>query len=216
MRDLNLISLTGEVLADVEVRRLSDGSPYGETVLGWGEDQQVEVLLLGDRYTPHGRWRQGWQVALTGRLEYHEDRRVVYVEAHAGQVIQFPRRWQAQSEVALVGRLTHPPQQRGSSAQRAANGAGPCELRLAVKREDGSAVYLTVVCFGGAAGYALERLDKGWRVAVQGRLRCSPGKRRHAGQTFREVEAHLVQDLGAPKGAADGQQGERRREEARN
>jgi len=61
MRDLNLISLTGEVLADVEVRRLSDGSPYGETVLGWGEDQQVEVLLLGDRYTPHGRWRQGWR-----------------------------------------------------------------------------------------------------------------------------------------------------------
>ena len=74
------------------------------------------------------------------------------------------------NSVTLTGRLTQDPQKRTASEMEI------CDMRLAVQRrrgrdgEDRGAVFIDVTAFQGLAKTCGQRLSKGSRIGVQGRL----------------------------------------------
>jgi single-strand DNA-binding protein len=101
------------------------------------------------------------------------------------------------NSVNITGRLTADPELRSLPS-----GEAVCKLRLAVEglapgRETG---YLNVSCFGSGGQAAARVLDKGWLVAVSGRLayrvwETDEGSKRHDYEVVGNVEF-----LAAPRG----------------
>jgi single-strand DNA-binding protein len=101
------------------------------------------------------------------------------------------------NRINITGRLTTSPEVRSLP-----NGENVCKLRLAVEglahgRETG---YINVACFGKPGEAAARVLDKGWLVAVDGRLsyhewESDEGSKRHDYEVVGNVEF-----LAAPRG----------------
>jgi single-strand DNA-binding protein len=102
------------------------------------------------------------------------------------------------NSVNITGRLTADPELRSLGS-----GEKVCKLRLAVEglapgRETG---FLNVACFGAGGEAAARVLNKGWLVAVDGRLsyhewETDEGSRRHDYEVVGNVEF-----LAAPRGS---------------
>jgi single-strand DNA-binding protein len=76
------------------------------------------------------------------------------------------------NSITLVGNLTKEPLPRGEGANAA------CRLRLAeAKAHPDHPLYIDVTVFGPQAGVCAERLRKGSKIAVVGRLRFREWKR---------------------------------------
>lgn len=109
------------------------------------------------------------------------------------------------NRVVIVGRLTREPELRALPT-----GTSVCSLRLACNelRRDGDGAlqerpnYFDVTVYGAPAEACARRLDRGWRVAVDGRLQWreweAGGERRQAVT----VVADTIQFLDPPQGVA--------------
>ena len=100
------------------------------------------------------------------------------------------------NSVVLVGRLVRDPR----TAERAGDGPGVCEFRLAVgrSRDRETADFVDVSCFGALAELCAGHLQQGRLVGVTGRLRHSEWETDSGRRQKLDVVADQVDFLDAP------------------